>query len=184
MALSKGAKVGIGLAVVGGGLLLFGGAASAKPTVVFPVFPVEPIVDPVQPPVQPPPIVDPVPPPPKPNAKKNFVGSGWNWPRRERFPNVASFVVFLNTYGYAATVAQNIVSDQNRAAIRKFQQDFNLVRAHRAKQGPVALGAIATDGLIGVGTINAMLQAEAWVNQFASPWQGIVSQVKAANAQA
>ncbi len=116
------------------------------------------------------------PPPPKPSSKlKNYVGSGYDWPNKTRFPNEASFAMTLNVWGYSASVTKSMISEQNMIAVRKFQRDFNVVRKTVNEPPP----GLLEDGLIGAGTIKGMLTVEAWVNFSGKPWPTMVAEAKA-----
>jgi hypothetical protein len=116
------------------------------------------------------------PPPPPPAGLKNYVGSGYNWPRKDRFPNEIAFAVLLNLFGYNANAALSIISQVNMTAVRQYQRDYNTVLA-TVPNPPT--GKLAEDGLIGKNTIGAMLVSEAWVNTLGKPFPAIVAEAKA-----
>ena len=148
------------------------------------------ILDPPPPDIDPPRTVDPVdpaiivpprvyppeepPPPPPPAGKKNYVGSGYNWPRRDRFPTVDSFSLYLNGMGYPVLMPVagfNVLSSSTMNQVRRFQRDYNVVRLTAANPNP----RISEDGLVGKGTIAAMIAAESWKIVAGMPWLQLVA---------
>jgi len=128
-------------------------------------------------PEEPPPRVYPPeepPPPPPPGGVKNYVGSGYNWPRRDRFPTVDSFSLYLNGMGYPVLMPVagfNVLSSSTMNQVRRFQRDYNVVRLTAANPNP----RISEDGLVGKGTIAAMIAAESWKIVAGMPWLQLVA---------
>lgn len=89
--------------------------------------------------------------------KRNYVGSGWDWPQRNLFPTEQSFGEALAKLGYGAAYGLpgwEILSVETMATVAAFQRDFNEVR--RAFQLQAIVPELDADGLIGEGTIGAL----------------------------
>jgi hypothetical protein len=89
--------------------------------------------------------------------KRDYVGSGWDWPRRSIFPTELSFGAALAELGYGAAYGLpdwEILSAETIETVRAFQRDFNEVR--RALGIGSIVGELDDDGLIGEETIRAM----------------------------
>jgi hypothetical protein len=166
-------------AAILGGLFLFGGKAKAAidgddddddgdlpdlgniddPVIFVPAEPTEP------------------PPPPPDPKKKNYVGSGYAWPSKARFPNERSFGLFLQQLGYVTNPgdpAWSVISGDFMKIVRQFQRDFNVARLAQTVTEPQP-GSLSTDGLIGKNTIAAMLLAEKWVQTLGVSWFDLVA---------
>lgn len=132
----------------------------------------DPDPDPASPRADPDP-AEPPPPPPNPLIK-DYVGSGYNWPRRDRFPNEQSFGTHMLALGYQTNpLAPNwsVISAGFMTLVRRFQRDYNKVRLTIANPGP----SLSPDGLIGKNTINALLAAQQWAALGAMSWQQLVA---------
>lgn len=118
-------------------------------------------------------------PPPPPDPKLcNYVGCGpsYNWIRKDRFPNERAFGLALQQLGYIINPGLanfSIVSDYSRSIVRQFQRDYNVARLAQTVE-PTPNG-LATDGLIGTNTINAIIKAQNWVNVLGLAWADIVA---------
>ena len=99
----------------------------------------------------------------KPLPKANYVGSGWIWPRPDRFPNIQSFGQALSELGYGAAFVLpgwEILSTETMNTVMVFQSDYDAVRAGLLKQTGVELPFVVIDGLIGEATIRALIFAQ------------------------
>ncbi len=119
----------------------------------------------------------------KPIVKANYVGSGWIWPRPDRFPDVASFGHTLNELGYGAAVGLpgwEILSTETMNTIMAFQSDYAAVRAALLKEAGVELPFVITDGLVGDSTIRALIFAQDFErNNPDDSWIALVTDARA-----
>jgi hypothetical protein len=104
-------------------------------------------------------------------TKRTYVGSGWNWPHRNRFPTEISFGEALATLGYGAAYGLpgwEVLSVETMNTVRQFQRDFNTVRNAFTLQH--LSPEIDADGLIGEDTIKALLfaldvqESDSWIS--------------------
>ncbi len=105
-------------------------------------------------------------PKPKKKLKDDYVGSGWTWPRPDRFPTTESFGDALNELGYGAAVGLpewEVLSKETMDLVMVFQSDYDDVREALLKESGVEIGPyIVIDGLIGDSTIRALIFAVDW----------------------
>lgn len=109
------------------------------------------------------------PPPPKTNKKLVYVGSGWKWPRPDRFPTEKSFGEALSTLGYGAAVflpGWEVTSTDTMGTVMMFQVDYTAVREYAFLKSKAQFGTgteigppVVVDGLIGENTIRALIFA-------------------------
>lgn len=121
-----------------------------------------------------------VPPPPPDKKLCNYVGCGpaFNWSHKDRFPNERSFGQALEQIGYIfsphwGAASWSIISAQSMGVVRQFQRDYNVARLAQTVE-PTPNG-LATDGLVGNNTINAIIKAQNWVNVLGLSWADIVA---------
>jgi hypothetical protein len=110
---------------------------------------------------------------------KNYVGSGWNWPKRYFFPEEASFGDALQNLGYGNFDPNSpnftVLSSGVMQSVKEFQRDWNIVRS-QLSQGPASLGV---DGLIGTNTLNALEIAVGFQNApISDGWLTLVENTK------
>lgn len=174
MAMSRGAKIGLGVGVVALALLALGGAAIADDVVDDDDDDDDDDVDDDDDDD----IPDEPPPPPADPKKNNYVGApGYSWPHKDRFPNERSFGLFLQQLGYNTNPGLadwSPISAATMVVVRQFQRDYNVARLAQTVDEP-APKSLSTDGLIGKNTIGAMLNAERWIIALAIPWQDLVA---------
>jgi hypothetical protein len=110
--------------------------------------------------------------------------SPFSWPHKDRWPNNRQLGVQLEAMGYDVGNVNagdwNMVRKTAMDATQGFQHDYNIVRAAAASMklspAPTA-GNLATDGLFGASTANAMYDASIWM--VTKPWQQIVDEASA-----
>lgn len=101
-----------------------------------------------------------------------YVGTGWPWPKADRFPNTRSFGHALNALGYATDVALpdwKILSPTTMNTVESFQRDYNVVRSAYLTTWPVGtppqtgfeIGPLVyVNGRVGPSTIQALIFAQ------------------------
>lgn len=114
--------------------------------------------------------------------RRQYVGTGWKWPRSDVFPDEMSFGHSLNTLGYGAAVGMpgwEPTSKETMATVLQFQQDYNTV-FEAAKRLGLQIGPkpLVLDGLIGKDTVNALVYAVN-NNNLKGPWIETVSDARA-----
>lgn len=181
--MNRNAKIALGALALGlGGLAL-----SRKASAGDGRFPIDPPVGPGgEQPTEPvnPGFVEP--PPAKPPANvKNYVGSGYNWPDRARYPQPVHIGIALQRLGYPVSFADNgdtphtrpfnMISTQNMIVVREFQRDYNAAAKAQTVDDPAKPGALDDDGLVGKNTLAAITNAERWVSVLGLPWSSIVA---------
>lgn len=131
---------------------------------------------------QQPPAIPPAKPPHQGGGKHaNYVGSGWDWPKKWKYPDEKSFGKALENLGYGDfdwtaddfTVLHAAVMQ----AVKEFQADWNYVKKHSdsLSGGPKS---VDVDGLIGTHTIDALEYAEDYEDAPGSEgWTLLVDQV-------
>ena len=114
--------------------------------------------------------------------KDVYVGSGWVWPRPDRFPDEHSFGEALNELGYGAAVALpgwEVLSTETMNTVMAFQTDYDAIR-EAILLDAVEIGPfIVVDGLIGADTIRALIFAVDWQsNHPDDSWIALVTDAK------
>lgn len=117
---------------------------------------------------------EPPPPPPDPK-KKNYVGSGYDWPYRDRFPTEFSIASALNLLGYPVNPLASAISAATMFAVREFQRDYNDAAKAQTVDEPAVPASLSTDGLIGKNTLAAIINAQRWTNILNVDWLDIVA---------
>lgn len=114
---------------------------------------------------------------------RNYVGAdGYLWPYHERFPNERAFGLALQNLGYDSGVNAGtftILSPQAMSAVKGFQRDYNLVRQTKwefIEPGTQSVGQ--PDGFLGDKTIEALLDAEAWIAASNLSWADLLDVAK------
>jgi hypothetical protein len=103
--------------------------------------------------------------PAKSKLKLVYVGSGWKWPRPDRFPTEKSFGEALSTLGYGAAVflpGWEVTSTETMNTVMAFQTDYNAIREAMLQSGADIGPVIVIDGLIGADTVRALIFALDW----------------------
>lgn len=119
-----------------------------------------------------------------PDKVLNYVGApGYLWPHRDVFPNERAFGLALQNLGYDTGVneaAFSVHSPKIRAVVREFQRHYNIVRKTNWDFIPPGTEGVGSpDGLIGVKTIVALMNAAAWVQAANLPWPDLVDVARA-----
>jgi peptidoglycan hydrolase-like protein with peptidoglycan-binding domain len=98
----------------------------------------------------------------------NYVGApGYVWPHKDRFPNQQAIGLALQNLGYDSGVnaaGWTILSAKAMSAVKGFQRDYNIVRQTDWDFIPVGTQSVGPpDGLVGDKTIEALINAQAWI---------------------
>lgn len=180
MALSRKAKIGLGVLAGGAALLALGGAANAGGggtgnTELPPRDPDCPRGFHREAPGGPC-IADPLPPPTQ-RKIKDYVGSGWNWTRKDVFPTQQSFVDTLYNLGYPVQLSWDVLSGNFMQKVGWFQADYNAVISAFGYEG----AKLIVDNLIGKNTIPALIRTEAIEDELGESWLTLVAQARSGN---
>lgn len=131
--------------------------------------------------------VGPLPPPPGPEPGPptgDYVGSGWvGWPRKEIYPDEASFSKALSSLGYAddptlcVGPGGSFAAENCAVLVEAFQEDFNIVRAYAAVLEYIWLAPeeLPVDGAIRSETVHGLEAAADLEQDTGTPWQQIVT---------
>ncbi len=136
----------------------------------------------------PPPEPGPTPPPSPPSG--GYVGTGWSWPHKDKFPNEEAFGQSLQLLGYnagnwASDPDYSMLDPQPKAAVMEFQEDFNFLMAFRnymeGEPGyepepgmPPVRPKLAEDGKLGPKSIQALLDAFQYEKVAGQNWYDII----------
>lgn len=115
-------------------------------------------------------------------GRRTYVGSGWQWPRTDVFPDEMSFGHALNSLGYGAAVGMpgwEPTSTETMNTVMLFQRDYNDVFEAARRLGlQIGPKPLVIDGLIGADTVNAMVYAVN-NNNLRGPWIATVADARA-----
>lgn len=110
----------------------------------------------------------------------NFVGTGWVWPRQDKFPTENSFIGWLLGHGYVPGPPDgNVRKPATEGAVMNFQNEFNAVVDYAKDQGWGVPNKLTVDGKIGTNTINAMIQADTLMGTAGMGWKQLVAAAQA-----
>ena len=114
----------------------------------------------------------------------NYVGApGYVWPHQDRFPNERAIGLALQNLGYDSGVnAANfsMLSAQAMSAAKGFQRDYNIVRQTHWDFIPEGTSSVGQpDGLVADKTIEALINAEAWILAANLSWADLLGVAKA-----
>lgn len=115
--------------------------------------------------------------------RRNYVGSGWDWPKRNRFPTEESFAVAFKNLGYGSSwviSGWGVLSEEAMEVVRSFQRDFNEVRIAYNLQ--ILIEELDADGLIGQDTIQAIEFALEQNERPNDSWSAVVQDARTFNA--
>ena len=112
-------------------------------------------------------------PSPDPPGTGNYIGGSpnYSWPHKGMWPTAKSLFEWLRDNGYNVNVNGSYRGTLNKAAVTKFQGDYNIVRKATI---------LTTDSKLGKGTVNAMydVQMEMLPAAAGATWQQIVAVAK------